>query len=210
MRSSATSTKGQGVAVTASRMTALNRREARAEARGSRHPLKRPAASMLERAQTATFLEVRSVSEAREKSYRGAFAKWESWLAANGGQNVTIKDLDVWQGCVAVYLEELFWEGADVSEVATVVAAMRYFIPNLPPLKALPRISRAMQGFRKLSPAIGRVGVPWPMMCAILELDGCAAEAGSCFVGSANLGTHLSARERAYSSVGNTWSSPPG
>ena len=77
-------------------------------------------------------------------------------------------------------MEELFWEGADLSEVATLLAGMRYVDPGLPPLKSLSRVS---PGTARASEALANHR----------ESGGSAGEGLClCHIGSPDVGSHVS------------------
>ena len=85
------------------------------------------------------------------------------------GVNGQIKEAAEVDRNVTLYLEEMFYEGEDVSTAQYVVASLLYHVPSLKPpqMSLLPRAKQSLKGWRKISPARSRLPAPWEVVCLL-------------------------------------------
>ena len=76
---------------------------------------------------TKTFLERRSVTAARERSYALAWDSLVSWAKSNRRDMSSVTALDA---AVTVRLNEMFFDGHDLADGTTLLAAVKFFRQN--------------------------------------------------------------------------------
>ena len=74
---------------------------------------------------------------------------------------MTVNQLDQ---VMCVYINQMFFEGLDISEAQTLVAATKFHLDDVVKATQLPRCAQALRGFTKLEPPQGRL--PMPYYCA--------------------------------------------
>ena len=143
----------------------LKRQEARAIRAEHRRQLHGEAPPMVGAGQKS-FLECRTVTLPRWKSYKKAWDEFTAWARRVALPIESLADLDI---ALTNKLNQMFFEGADQADGATLQAAVKYFREDVTKVSLLPRSVEAMKGFRKLEPAQGRVPMPWPMVCRVVQ-----------------------------------------
>lgn len=113
-----------------------------------------------------TFLQKRTVSTAREKTYRRAWEDFKLWSLAYEIGLESLEDLD---HALTNCLNEMYFEGEDPSAAETLLAAARYFRNDVKKVTDLAQASEALRGYRKLEPPQGRLPLPFPMLCVIVK-----------------------------------------
>ena len=113
-----------------------------------------------------SFLEMRSVGTAREKSYVKAWRDLKEWARAKGLAMESKMDLDY---AVMNRMNYMFFEGHDVADGMTLMAAVKYHRQDIPKTTVLTRSNDALTGFRKLDPPSGRLPLPYPMLAAVVR-----------------------------------------
>jgi integrase len=113
-----------------------------------------------------TFLECRTVTLPRWMSYKRAWDEFLDWGTHKGLPVQTLSELDI---ALTNKLNEMFFLGYTVADAATLQAAVKFFRDDVVKTSALPRSVDAMKGYRKLEPAQGRVPMPWPLVCVVVQ-----------------------------------------
>ena len=113
-----------------------------------------------------TFLETKSVGAARQKSYDKAWKEVKEFAKAKGLSLASKEALD---HVVVNKMNYMFFDGYDVADVMTMMAAVKFHRQDIPKTAALPRATVALTGYRKLDPPQGRLPLPFPMLAAIIR-----------------------------------------
>lgn len=113
-----------------------------------------------------TFLQKRTVSTAREKTYRRAWEDFKLWSLA---YEIGLESLEELDHALTNCLNEMYFEGEDPSAAETLLAAARYFRNDVKKVTDLAQASEALRGYRKLEPPQGRLPLPFPMLCVIVK-----------------------------------------
>ena len=90
------------------------------------------------------------MTTARERSYAQAWDSLVSWAQSNRRDMASVEALDV---AVTVRLSEMFFDGHDLADGTTLLAAVKFFRQDAKEQK-LTRASDALAGFRKLDPML--------------------------------------------------------
>lgn len=113
-----------------------------------------------------SFLEQKSVSTARQQSYAKSWEGFTQWAKMNRLKVETSLDIDK---AAAERMNFLFFDGHDLADVHTLMAAIKFFRQDIPRLGGLLRATAALKGFTKLEPPQGRVPIPFPVFAMILR-----------------------------------------
>jgi len=113
-----------------------------------------------------TFLERKSVTESREVSYRSA---WQTFVASYPKRKVKVMSLKCLDECATMHVNQMFWEGHNIADVHTFMAAVKFMRSDVRKLSDLPRSMKAARGFAKLAPVQGRAPLPFPCLAKIAE-----------------------------------------
>jgi integrase len=111
-------------------------------------------------------LETKTVGVARHKSYVKAWQDLKEWAKAKGLSIESKQDLD---HAVVNKMNYMFFDGHDVADAMTLLAAVKFHRQDIPKTGALVRAPEALSGFRKLDPPKGRLPMPYPMLAAVVR-----------------------------------------
>ena len=114
-----------------------------------------------------TFLERKSVTTAREKSYARAMSLFNEFVLTEKMNVGTVEQIDV---AATRLLNHMFWDGEDLSAGQTLGAALVFYRHDINKVNGLPRLNTALKGFRKLEPPQGRVPMPFAMLCRVCQV----------------------------------------
>lgn len=113
-----------------------------------------------------TFLERKSVTLARERSYHSAWLKLRRAFPQDNLYVLLIEELD---RRATAHVNVMFAEGHDLADVHTLVAAIKFMRPDVKKTSDLTRTTRASRGFVKLAPSLGRVPMPYPCLARVVQ-----------------------------------------
>ena len=113
-----------------------------------------------------TYLEQKSVIISRQKSYVKAWDEFVAWTAQHAMKTQTLEQLD---RALCERINQMFFDGQDLADAMTLVAAARFTREDVPKASVLVKSSRAMKGFSKLDPPQGRLPLPYPVLCLIVQ-----------------------------------------
>ena len=114
-----------------------------------------------------TFLERKSVTTARDKSYARAMSLFNEFVLTEKMNVGTVEQIDV---AATRLLNHMFWDGEDLSAGQTLGAALVFCRRDINKVNGLPRLNTALKGFRKLEPPQGRVPMPFAMLCRVCQV----------------------------------------
>ena len=86
-----------------------------------------------------------------------------------GGRALKIKTVAQLDQAMCDRINQMFFNGQDISEAQTLVAATRYHRDDVSKTSQLTRCAQALRGFNKLEPAQGRLPMPYPVLCMIVQ-----------------------------------------
>lgn len=66
------------------------------------------------------------------------------------------------------HLEEIYYEGDDVSSAQYLIAAVLHYNPFLRSPQLLPRVRQSLKGWRKICPPRSRLPIPWEVTCLLV------------------------------------------
>ena len=114
-----------------------------------------------------TYLEGRSVKPATYKDYHRRALAFVQWATAARQAWENYEQLDL---CLVLFLDKLFFGGYTGDDASKLVAAVKFFYPDLGRwgAGALPRTSRALAGWGKVVPRRSRMPLPWVLLAAII------------------------------------------
>ena len=101
------------------------------------------------------------------KDYRRRFQEFQKWCQLNHLEVTSTSLLDL---ALVEFLEELFDQDRGVNDGVRVVAATRFFLPNIAKAlghQSLPRAVRALKGWNLASPQLQRMPIPVEVMGAM-------------------------------------------
>lgn len=108
---------------------------------------------------------MQSVGPVRRRSYQLAWEDLKDWANDHGLAANTLNQID---HAVTNKLNFMFF-GCDVADAMTPLAAVRFYRQDVPRTTMLVRASEALKGYRKLDPPRGRLPLPFPMLCRVIQ-----------------------------------------
>ena len=128
-----------------------------------------------------SFCEEKAVRPQSTPGYQRAFLMVLAFLATLGTWPVTKQQVspqdfrkiaesqpDQLDGSMCDYFDWLYFSGSMAHEAEKAKAAVLHYTPSLSAVVDLPRMTRALQGFRKVSPGSSRFPLPWEILGALV------------------------------------------
>ncbi|CAK0810952.1 unnamed protein product, partial [Prorocentrum cordatum] len=138
-------------------------RPGRASRRRARHP---QGVSWRGRNQRS-FLALKAVGDRTALDYQVRYQAFLTWLANAGLSVATVTDLEE---ALLQYFNQQYFDGHDSPDGPKLVAAVAHFRLDLAPkLANLPRVLRALKGWKTLAPPRARLPLPWPVVALVAD-----------------------------------------
>ena len=106
-----------------------------------------------------------AVGAAARKRYDVASLKFSAWRVRSGA--LEPEDTNELQVLLIRYLDEMLLNGAPLHEATYAVAAVIDAHPGLGTMASLPRVKKALRGFKKLRPPRSRAPICKEIMCGL-------------------------------------------
>ena len=103
--------------------------------------------------------EAAALSASCTLQYETYFNAFRSWVSAEAKQTLP-GDVDTLSNLLLDYLDVLLEEGNECGDAEKVVAAVKHHMFSVPGASAMPRVTRALKGFRKARPPRSRAPIP--------------------------------------------------
>ncbi|CAK0871377.1 unnamed protein product, partial [Prorocentrum cordatum] len=125
-----------------------------------------------------SFLEQKAVGNRTTLDYQARYHRFLTWAAAARLPVSTIPELEE---TLLEYFNELYFEGHDSPDGSKLAAAVTHFrLDLLPKLINMPRVQRALKGWKSMAPPRARLPLPWPVVAWMADwmvTNGCEVAA---------------------------------
>ncbi|CAK0856156.1 unnamed protein product [Prorocentrum cordatum] len=109
-----------------------------------------------------SFLERKAVGNRTTLDYQARYHRFLTWAEAARLPVSTIPELEE---TLLEYFNELYFEGHDSPDGSKLAAAVTHFrLDLLPKLINMPRVQRALKGWKSMAPPRARLPLPWPVV----------------------------------------------
>ncbi|CAK0849158.1 unnamed protein product [Prorocentrum cordatum] len=109
-----------------------------------------------------SFLEQKAVNTRTTLDYQARYHRFLTWAEAARLPVPTIPELEE---TLLEYFNELYFEGHDSPDGSKLAAAVTHFrLDLLPKLINMPRVQRALKGWKSMAPPRARLPLPWPVV----------------------------------------------